>query len=113
MNKIITYVFTVLVCMSSVAVYATPMLTPVPAAAVWAATPGQTLRDVTQEWASRSGYQVVWDASYDFPIRASLRFNGTFIHAVSELFEAYTMANRPFVVDIYQEQRLVHVQARG
>ncbi|OCQ53409.1 Toxin co-regulated pilus biosynthesis protein Q [Photorhabdus australis subsp. thailandensis] len=113
MNKIIAYVLTAFVCMSNIAVYAAPTSTSVPVAAVWIATPGQTLRDVTQEWANKSGYQVVWDASYDFPIRAGLRFNGSFIHAVSELFEAYAMANRPFTVDIYQEQRLVHVQAQG
>ncbi|WP_445374437.1 toxin co-regulated pilus biosynthesis Q family protein [Photorhabdus tasmaniensis] len=113
MNKIIAYVFTAVVCLSNVAVYATPVPTRAPLAAVWTATPGQTLRDVTQAWASRSGYEVVWDASYDFPIRAGLHFKGTFIQAMSELFDAYTMANRPFTVDIYQEQRLVHVQAQG
>ncbi|MER2473597.1 toxin co-regulated pilus biosynthesis Q family protein [Photorhabdus laumondii] len=113
MNKLIASVFMALVSLSNVAVYATPMPTSVPLAVVWTATSGQTLRDVIQVWASRSGYEVVWDASYDFPIRANLRFSGTFIQAVSALFDAYTMANRPFSVDIYQEQRLVHVKAQG
>ncbi|AKH64635.1 MULTISPECIES: toxin co-regulated pilus biosynthesis Q family protein [Photorhabdus] len=113
MNKIIAYIFTTLVCISNIAVYAMPVPTLVPVAAVWTATPGQTLRDVTQAWASKSGYEVVWDASYDFPIRAGLRFDGTFIQAMTGLFNAYAMAHRPFTVDIYQEQRLVHVQAQG
>lgn len=82
-------------------------------ASVWQAVPGQSLRQVAKTWASRAGYEVVWDAGFDYPVRASLRMDGDFIHAITGLFDAYAAADRPLSVDIYKEQKLVHVQARG
>ncbi|NII55590.1 toxin co-regulated pilus biosynthesis Q family protein [Luteibacter sp. SG786] len=82
-------------------------------ASVWQAVPGQSLRQVAKTWASRAGYEVVWDAGFDYPVRASLRMDGDFINAITGLFDAYAAADRPLSVDIYKEQKLVHVQARG
>ena len=82
-------------------------------ASVWQAAPGQSLRQVTQGWAARAGYEVVWDADFDYPVRATLRMDGDFINAMTGLFNAYAAADRPLSIDIYKEQKLVHVQARG
>jgi type IV pili sensor histidine kinase/response regulator len=71
------------------------------------------LRDVVADWTEHAGYQLVWDASYDFPIRASISVDGDFVEAMTKLFDAYATADRPLLVDIYKEQRLVHVEARG
>lgn len=83
------------------------------AGAVWQALPGQSLKEVTATWAGMAGYELVWDAGYDFPIRAALQMQGDFVGAMTSLFNAYAAADRPLLVDIYKEQKLVRVQARG
>lgn len=79
---------------------------------IWSATQGQTLREVIENWAQQAGYQLVWDANYDYPIRAKLQFNLPFIDAIQRLFNAYLFADRPFLVDVYQHQKLVYVRAK-
>lgn len=79
----------------------------------WQALSGQSLRDAAAAWSSRAGYELVWDADYDFPIRANVRLKGDFVHVLTNLFNAYASADRPLTVDIYKEQKLVHVKARG
>lgn len=78
----------------------------------WCAMPGETLRAVVSTWARRAGYECLWSASYDYPVHASLQFQGDFIQALSRLFDGYQNVPRPFTVDVYQEQKLVHVAAR-
>lgn len=78
----------------------------------WSAAQGQTLRQVVENWAQQAGYQLVWDANYDYPIRAKLQFNLPFIEAIQRLFNAYLFADRPFLVDVYQQQKLVYVRAK-
>ncbi len=123
MKKPMTYALLAVACAMSACAFAatsandpvTPPLAPATATHpnVWQAVPGQSLRQVTQIWASRAGYEVVWDAGFDYPVRANLRMDGDFIKAMTGLFNAYAAADRPLSVDIYQEQKLVHVQARG
>ncbi|ANI21653.1 hypothetical protein AB870_16040 [Pandoraea faecigallinarum] len=75
----------------------------------WEVLQGASLQDGLKRWADAMGYELVWDAPYDFPIRASLVFDGDFVAAVTKLFDAYRDAGRPLQVDIYKEQRLVRV----
>ncbi|WP_175885510.1 toxin co-regulated pilus biosynthesis Q family protein [Burkholderia sp. BCC0044] len=79
----------------------------------WQALSGQSLRDTIAAWSSRAGYELVWDADYDFPVRAGIHLTGDFIDVVTNLFNAYAAADRPLSVDIFKEQNLVRVQARG
>ncbi len=79
----------------------------------WQAFSGQSLRDTVAAWSSRAGYELVWDADYDFPVRAGIRLAGGFIQVVTNLFNAYAAADRPLSVDIFKEQKLVRVYARG
>lgn len=80
---------------------------------VWQAFAGQSLRDTVAAWSTKAGYELVWDADFDFPVRAGVRLDGDFIQVVTNLFNAYAAADRPLSVDIFKEQKLVRVQARG
>lgn len=64
-------------------------------------------------WARRAGYELLWSASYDYPVKAPLQFQGDFIQALAVLFESYQTAPRPFTVDVYKEQKFVRVAAKG
>jgi len=78
-------------------------------ASTWTVLQGASLHDGLKRWTDAMGYELVWDAPYDFPIRARLAFGGDFVAAVTKLFDAYRDAGRPLQVDIYKEQRLVRV----
>lgn len=75
----------------------------------WRVLQGETLQSGLRQWANTMDYELVWDAPYDFPIRASLSFSGDFVSAVTQMFDAYRTAGRPLQVDVYREQRLVRV----
>lgn len=81
--------------------------------AQWSANAGDTLHETVEKWAQTASYQIVWDASYDFPIRAGFHLEGDFFQALKQLFEAYERADRPLRVDVYKAQNLVHIQAAG
>ncbi|WP_174991118.1 MULTISPECIES: toxin co-regulated pilus biosynthesis Q family protein [Pandoraea] len=80
---------------------------------IWVAPAGTSLKAIVAEWAGKERYELVWDASYDYPIVATVKIQGDFVSAISQIFDSYATADRPLSVDIYQGQRLVHVKARG
>jgi type IV pili sensor histidine kinase/response regulator len=84
-----------------------------PSVAAWLAVSGQDLHQVAENWAQQAGYVLKWmpnyPSPYTYPIMADLNFRGKFISALTQLFNAYRMADRPFRVDIYKQQRLVVV----
>ncbi|MOA47524.1 Toxin co-regulated pilus biosynthesis protein Q [compost metagenome] len=48
----------------------------------------------------------------DYPIQAPLRFEGSFEEAIKQLFPLYDTAQRSFVVDGSDSQRVLHVDER-
>lgn len=60
-------------------------------------------------WAGYVGYQVVWDAPYDYPIKASFELTGNFPGVIKQLFDEFGDAERPMKIDIYNQQKLIHV----
>ena len=62
------------------------------------------LKTSVQEWGKKAGWDVVWNADYDYPIKASLTFEGSFLDAITTLFRSYEKAEKPFWVDVYQKQ---------
>lgn len=59
---------------------------------VWEARPGQTLRQLLQEWSARAGVELNWAAEYDYPVMASLNMTGTFEEAVRVLLGGFDAA---------------------
>jgi type IV pili sensor histidine kinase/response regulator len=76
-----------------------------PAAPAWTIKQGETLTQAINDWATKAGYSVVWNADHTFNIEASASFDGNFIKAVTDLFDAYKNADRPVVVDLYPDQK--------
>lgn len=58
----------------------------------WAATVGQSLRSVLQEWGARAGWTVVWQSDREYPIDAAATFSGDFTKAASQLFDGFSTA---------------------
>jgi len=86
------------------AVAAAKVPPPPPPKPQWVAKPGSTLKTSVQEWGKKAGWDVVWNADYDYPIKASLTFEGSFLDAITTLFRSYEKAEKPFWVDVYQKQ---------
>lgn len=75
----------------------------------WIAEHGTTLRAAVEEWSSKAGWTVIWDASIDYPIVGTLRYRGEYLDAVRGIFLAHAHAARPLQADAYVGQKLVHV----
>lgn len=71
----------------------------------WTIRQGETLTQALNNWAGKAGYSVVWNADHTFNIEASASFDGSFIKAVTNLFDAYKDADRAVVVDLYPDQK--------
>ncbi|EAA5550576.1 hypothetical protein ZY50_22505 [Salmonella enterica subsp. enterica] len=75
----------------------------------WLAYKGESLQSLTVRWAEYVGYQVVWEAPYDYPINASFELTGDFPGVIKQLFDEFSDSERPMKIDIYNQQKLVHV----
>ncbi len=59
---------------------------------VWEARPGQTLRQILQDWCGRVGVELNWAAEYDYPVMATASVTGTFEEAVRTLLSGFDAA---------------------
>lgn len=93
---------------------ATPSAPPPPPPQAWTAEPGSTLRDSIEAWAKRAHWRVLWRAEgLDYPIEAPLRFEGSFLDAIGQIFPLYDRAPRAFYVNVSPpSQRLIEVVER-
>lgn len=79
----------------------------------WQANAGSTLRQTVEQWSRSEGWQLRWEAQdLDYPIVANFSVNGQYIDAISQTFELYENAQRPFKVDIYPTQKLTVVMEK-
>lgn len=109
------------------ALHPTAISTPEPRAAMpsfnvssadgWSADRGETLRKVLTEWCRRSNVELQWLAEYDYPIGASVHFNGGFEEAVRGLLAGFDEARPQPIGELHTNssagQRVLVVQARG
>lgn len=90
-----------------------PAPLPKPLSQVWVAEAGSTLRESVEGWGKKAGWKVIWaQEDLNYPIAAALRFEGSFMDAIDQLFPLYDNAPRPFVVDGSRPQKLVHIAER-
>ncbi|HFW4298940.1 TPA: toxin co-regulated pilus biosynthesis Q family protein, partial [Salmonella enterica subsp. enterica serovar Birkenhead] len=75
----------------------------------WQAYKGESLQSLMVRWAGYAGYQVAWDAPYDYQINASFEISGDFTGVIKQLFDEFSNSDRPMKIDIYNQQKLVHV----
>ncbi|MBL4540983.1 MAG: toxin co-regulated pilus biosynthesis Q family protein [Rhodobacteraceae bacterium] len=75
----------------------------------WGAVSGSTLRDTLLGWTGVSGWTMIWDTEYDYYLRASAQFRGTFEDAVIELVDAVHRSNPELAVTLYRGNRVIHV----
>jgi hypothetical protein len=59
---------------------------------IWETRPGQTLRQLLQEWCGRVNVEMNWTAEYDYPVMASMSMTGTFEEAVRVLLSGFDAA---------------------
>lgn len=83
----------------------------------WIAERGETLHKVLGEWCERARVEFNWVAEYDYPIDASVSFNGSFQEAVRSLLTGFEAAHPQPVAELHAnatagEQVLV-VRTRG
>jgi hypothetical protein len=76
----------------------------------WGAVSGSTLKDTLMGWSGAAGWTVIWDTEYDYYMRASAQFRGTYEDAVVELVDAVHRSNPELSVTLYRGNRVLYVE---
>lgn len=62
----------------------------------WHAEQGDSLKNILEDWASKSGVAILWNAGRDYVLPAPVRMHGTFPDAVTHVLTSYNAApSRP------------------
>lgn len=75
----------------------------------WVVAEGQTLREVLQSWCDKSGWDLVWSTSREYPIEASAVFKGRFMDVASALVRNFGRATPIPYAKFYKGNRVVVV----
>ncbi len=76
------------------------------AAQTWDAHSGQSLHEVMLAWAERAGVELNWTSEYDYPIEASLSFNGSFEEATRTLLGGFVNASPQPIGRLHRNEQL-------
>lgn len=83
----------------------------------WDAERGDSLRKVLEQWARRVSAEFNWMAEYDYPLQASVHFDGTFEEAVRNLLTGFETARPQPVAQLHSNpkagQMVLVVTTRG
>lgn len=96
-----------------------PSSASIPSAAVstWAAMRGETLHKVLEKWGHQAGVEIDWLAEYDYPLQASVAFNGTFEDAVRSLLSGFEQAHPQPIAALHANpsagQMILVIETRG
>lgn len=89
---------------------AVPMKPAPPVIPTWRAAQGTTLRDAIESWAKTASWTVRWEAEgINYPIAASLQYQGTYVSAASSAISAFAHAEKPLWICLYTRQQLTRV----
>lgn len=84
-----------------------------PVASQFSVSAGQMLHPVLAEWASKSGWTVIWETEYDYRIEANASFGGSFVDAVTQIVTAMAEARPAITVDFYQGNNVAVVSNKA
>jgi type IV pili sensor histidine kinase/response regulator len=83
----------------------------------WVADRGDSLHKVLEKWARRANVELSWQADYDYPLQASIAFNGTFEDSVRNLLSGFQDAKPQPAGTLHMNpssgQAVLVVQVRG
>lgn len=84
---------------------------PAPPAPAWRAINGSTLKGTVSTWARTAGWVVSWDeASPDLEVVGTVEARGSFIDAITYLFDVYHRSGATYDVTLFSEQKLLLVR---
>lgn len=75
----------------------------------WELQPG-SLKSQLTEWASRAGYQLVWNAGSDLDMETQAQFHGTFVEALKKAFDGLQSSGHAWRVRLYQANKVMEVR---
>lgn len=71
-----------------------------------------TVRKALKKWADEAGWQLIWNANIDFPIKASMVIDGPFDYAVNEICRASQSTNTRIVGEFHPKNKVVVISAQ-
>jgi len=81
-----------------------------PPAEIWEIFAGSTLEDVLMDWADRSGWRVIWNSEYSYPIVADAQFRGEFVDVAAKLIRSMEKARPPVRGEFYKGNSVLVIE---
>lgn len=92
---------------------ATAVAPPAPVAE-WELTPSdKTLNTALSRWATKAGWQLVWEFPHDYEIDVRSTVPGTFEEAIEAVAKSIDTAEAPMRVIFYKGNKVLRIVARG
>ncbi|MFZ3185800.1 MAG: toxin co-regulated pilus biosynthesis Q family protein [Pseudomonas sp.] len=93
---------------------AVPVAQPIqqPIQQLWQIKRGVELRSQLDAWATRAGWNLIWESEYAYVPQVEAAFTGTFISAVTDVFAALQAANPPLYPVLYQGNQVLLVKGQ-
>ena len=79
----------------------------------WAVMAESSLQSSLRGWADSAGWTVFWDGPFDYRLRVSASFSGSFEEAVASLVHAVRLSEPGIAVTLYRGNKVVHVRTDG
>lgn len=76
----------------------------------WAVMADSSLKATLEGWSRVAGWTLIWDNAFDYKLRASASFGGSFEEAVGRLIDSIYQSNPEITVTLYRGNRVLHVQ---
>lgn len=78
-----------------------------PAQDIWEVFAGTTLEDILMDWGDRSGWTVIWNSEYSYPIVADAQFRGEFVDVAAKLIRSMERARPPVRGEFYKGNKVL------
>lgn len=67
----------------------------------------KTIKTTFAKWAKQSGWNIVWDSNYDFPIRSGMEIEGNLDYAINEVCRASTVTGVQMLATIASKNKTI------
>ncbi|SFQ01419.1 toxin co-regulated pilus biosynthesis Q family protein [Tranquillimonas alkanivorans] len=73
----------------------------------WRTERGSSLRETLDAWSQHAGYQLIWEAPYDYDLTANATIEGSFLDAVGKTLSAFEHATPPIRGAVFPENQVL------
>lgn len=75
---------------------------------IWVlSTNDKTIKKAMERWSNQSGWTIVWDSNYDFPIKSGMEIEGSLFYAINEICRASTNTGVQLLANVATKNKTI------